>query len=55
MYRIRLSVFRMYTWAALKGLPAVTEPVMVAIPVKPVARAGRCGTDVLCGVAMPLT
>jgi hypothetical protein len=52
---MRLSVFRMYTWAALKGFPAVTEPVMVAIPVKPVARASRCGTDVFSGAAMPLT
>ena len=44
----------MYTCAALNGFPAVTEPVMVAIPVKPVARAGRCGTDVFSGAAMPL-
>jgi hypothetical protein len=54
MYTMRLSVFRMYTWAALKGFPAVTEPVMVAIPVKPAARAGRCGTDAVSGAAMPL-
>jgi hypothetical protein len=52
---MRLSVFRIYTWAALKGFPAVTEPVIVAIPVKPVARASRCGTDVFSGAAMPLT
>jgi hypothetical protein len=52
---MRLSVFRMYTWAALKGFPAVTEPVMVAIPVKPLAPAWRCGTDVCSGAAVPLT
>ena len=45
----------MYTWAALKGFPAVTEPVMVAIPVKPLAPAERCGTDVVFDAAMPLT
>jgi len=39
----------------LKGFPAVTEPVMVAIPAKPVAREGRCWTDVFAGAAMPLT
>src|SRR3954470_20422456 len=54
MYRMRLSVFRMYTCAALTGFPAVTEPVMVAIPVKPPAAAGR-GAGVCPGAARPLT
>jgi hypothetical protein len=52
---MRLSVFRMYTCAALNGFPAVTEPVIVAIPVKLEARADRCDADIFSGAAMPLT